>query len=388
MAPRALGVIGALLLAVLAGFYQYSLKYTLETSGVWRKVNPIGNTGCETVPALQACEKIVLHQPSGVLWLGCSTPANRRAWTPALNRLDGAGSGSDYLATYDPQKRKVTRLTLTGFVESRKFSSHGLDVVSSSTNPGELWVYAINHRKPLKGWDATKVGADSVVEIFKGGLGSNTLQWVKTVNSQHLHTPNEIVGDSDGQGFYWTNDHGSSNGLMRSLEQPLRMKSTSVGYCHITKGCKIVVSGLRGSNGLASNGNGTYYVGSILGEIQSFERQKDNSLTEVDYIKLDRGIDNLSLDADGALYAGGFPKMFDTLKHFESADHKAASSALRITKNTGHDSFFGEKYKVDTVFEDDGSLMPPLMSVAVDAQRNRMFLHGLTCPHLLICDAP
>ena len=90
----------------------------------------------------------------------------------------------------------------------------------------------------------------------------------------------------------------------------------------------------------------------------------------------------------------GFPKMFDTLRHFESADNKAASSALRITKNTGHDSFFGEKYKVETVrfreilsqkcslmslqiFEDDGSLMPPLMSVAVDAQRNRMFLHGM-----------
>ena len=73
---------------------------------------------------------------------------------------------------------------------------------------------------------------------------------------------------------------------MRSLEQPLRMKRTSVGYCHITKGCKIAASGLKGSNGLASNGNGTYYVGSVLGEIQSFERQKDNSLTEVDYIKL------------------------------------------------------------------------------------------------------
>ena len=61
MAPRALGVIGALLLAVLTGFYQYSLKYTLETSGVWRKVNPIGNTGCETVPALQACESKVFE---------------------------------------------------------------------------------------------------------------------------------------------------------------------------------------------------------------------------------------------------------------------------------------------------------------------------------------
>jgi len=120
MVGRVAGSLLALLLAMLAGFYQFNLKYTLTNAGVWREVKPVGNDKCEVVKSLKACEKIVLHQPTGVLYLACSTIESRRAWTPALDRFDTSGSGGDYLATYDPKSQKVTRLVLKGLLDSRR----------------------------------------------------------------------------------------------------------------------------------------------------------------------------------------------------------------------------------------------------------------------------
>src|SRR6266404_1013768 len=109
--------------------------------------------------------EIVLHPPSGLLFLACSSPANRRHWIPALTILEeDKHSFDDYIATYDATTGSVTRLTFKGFPGSQGYSSHGLDVVPSGLNPEELYVYAVNHRKPVER-AGKEVGANSVVEI-------------------------------------------------------------------------------------------------------------------------------------------------------------------------------------------------------------------------------
>jgi arylesterase / paraoxonase len=89
-----------------------------------------------------------------------------------------------------------------------------LDVVPSAADPKELFVYAINHRKPIHG-RAKVVGADSVVEIFKTTVGGNTLTHVRTIKSPIIDTPNDLVGSPDGKSFYFTNDHGVKIGFVR-----------------------------------------------------------------------------------------------------------------------------------------------------------------------------
>lgn len=65
------------------------------------------------------------------------------------------------------------------------------------------------------------------------------------------------------------------------------MARTSVGYCHIDNGCRIVASGLHGSNGIVRAQNGTVYVGSSKsGQIRVFEEQNDQSLVLTDVIAL------------------------------------------------------------------------------------------------------
>jgi arylesterase/paraoxonase len=97
------------------------------------------------------------------------------------------------------------------------YHAHGMDVVRS-TVPGEedvAWVYAINHRPPEPPTDAPKVGADSVVEIFKTKIGSDVLKHVRTVRDyEHVVTPNELVGRPDGKGFWVSNDHKVKVGLV------------------------------------------------------------------------------------------------------------------------------------------------------------------------------
>ena len=157
---------------------------------------------------------MVLHSQSGLLFLACSSPAKRRHWVPALTVLEEDETVfHDYIATYDVITGTVTRLTFQGFPTSQGYSSHGMDVVPSASNPEELYVYAINHRKPVHGL-GKEVGANSVVEIFRTTLGRNTLTHVRTVEDPVIDTPNDIVGSPDGKSFYFTNDHGTKVGFV------------------------------------------------------------------------------------------------------------------------------------------------------------------------------
>jgi len=162
--------------------------------------------------SLQFRSEIVLHQPSGVLYLACSTPKSRSQWTPALSLLNASGrSQEDYIATYDPQNSRITRLAVSGLPQG--LSVHGMDVVPSASNHKELFVYLVNHQ-PFIGKDSRKFGANSTIEIFKTKIGGSTLTHLRTVHNPVILTPNDIVGSPDGKSFYFTNDAGAKTGLV------------------------------------------------------------------------------------------------------------------------------------------------------------------------------
>lgn len=54
---------------------------------------------------------------------------------------------------------------------------------------------------------------------------------------------------------------------------------SSVGYCHLDYGCRIVVPKMFSANGIASTSNGTVYVSSTSGlKLVMYEKQDDGSL--------------------------------------------------------------------------------------------------------------
>ncbi|TFK25229.1 calcium-dependent phosphotriesterase [Coprinopsis marcescibilis] len=375
------------LAAIAGGFYQITLRPILTRLGQGRVVESINNNDCTGVPELKACEKLVLHQASGLVYLACSTPESRVHWLPATRHLNAVGAKrDDYVAIYDPKTQKVTKLTFEGFPSARGFSSHGMDVVTSSDDPNQLWLYLINHRAPLEG-DATKIGADSSIEIFKGTLGGSTLDYIQTVEDpETIITPNDLIGSPDGKSFYVTNDHGSKTGWKRELET-FGYAATSVTYCNVDEGCKFAIQNMHSNNGIAQAPNGTVYVVSCIGATLSvLEKQADNTLFVTDIIKSELPLDNIQIDSEGHVWAAAFPKGFDLLKHFtDPTGVKSATSVVRFSINTGPGSFYGEKYRIEKVFEDNGDIASGTTTVAYDTERNLLFLTGLASPQLTVC---
>jgi arylesterase/paraoxonase len=162
----------------------------------------------------------VIH-PSGLVYLACAaSPWSRTIWLPALDIFNStalrARSTSDYVATYDPRSRTVTKLNVLGLVDPRGLNLHGMDVVQDRDDAELLWVYLVNHRPPLDPTvDAAQVGADSVIEIFKTRVGARSIEWVGTVSDlEIIVTPNDVTGGANGQEFWFTNDHRTKLGLV------------------------------------------------------------------------------------------------------------------------------------------------------------------------------
>lgn len=92
---------------------------------------------------------------------------------------------------------------------------HGFDVEFLSDSRLRFWM--VNHRPAIDEsgnfLDATKVGANSTVEVFDLVPGSKELNFVKTVANPIIKTPNNIAATGDG-GFVVTNDHSTKTGLV------------------------------------------------------------------------------------------------------------------------------------------------------------------------------
>ncbi|KAJ7497195.1 hypothetical protein FB451DRAFT_1386494 [Mycena latifolia] len=354
----------SVLLAVAAAAYKLWLQPILVIHGLARI--PTFSFLLATTPPFYT--EIVLHPPTGVLYLACSSPESRAHWTPALAQFNASGPDEDYLATYDPSTGVLNRLhsPLPGL------SVHGLDVVPSAADPSELFIYAVNHRKPEDRQSAATIGADSTVEIFKTTIGSTVLTHLHTLRDPVIITPNDVLGNPDGQSLFFTNDHSTKTGLIRLLSL-VGLEWGSVGYCDVKAGCKFAIRNMNGANGIARGpNNDTIFVSNSIGSgISVLERQSDNALLKTH-----------SIPTDGVLWAAGIPSTLAIAKHIANPSLRAPSSAHSVARNTGPGSFYGDKFKV---FEDDGTLASGTTSVVHDVQRQRLFLHGIASPHLTVC---
>ena len=99
------------------------------------------------------------------------------------------------------------------------------------------------------------------------------------------------------------------------------------------------------------------------------------------------GLDNLMVDSKGAIWAAGLPKFLTTRAHILDPIQtpNAPSSVLKITLNIGESSFYGEKYSVQKVLEDDGTKISGITAAVHDATRGRLFMHGVVGESLIVC---
>jgi arylesterase/paraoxonase len=196
---------------------------------------------------------------------------------------------------------------------------------------------------------------------------------------------------------------------------------TSIGYCHVDRGCKIATHHLPGSNGIARSNENTFFVGSTTrAEVRMLERQSDDSLvvsdvitygsafvvgidlfvlTDVTIVENPMPVDNLSVDGEGAVWAAAFPSSKEVWEHLgDPVRHSCSSTALRIAFTAGNGlTSPGNGYNVDTVscqgliprcklvdrlcmqpFRSNGTnhIASGTTTVVHDTQRHRLFLSG------------
>lgn len=109
------------------------------------------------------------------------------------------------------------------------------------------------------------------------------------------------------------------------------------------------------------------------GGIHVYRILPDRSLEKVEFIDINYGIDNLTIDQDGTIWAAAFSKGIDALAAFTDPELKTpwGTAVIRVTK--GEDG----RYVWRKVLEDrDREVLPGATTVVHDAKTGRLFLSG------------
>lgn len=392
-----------------------------DVFGLGRTLNYTSHGPCTKIPELEACEDMWMHRPSGLLYLACSDIKGRMAWTPATDNLDVSGRpNNDYVAILDtkgsgPVSSRITKVKPTSYTGT--LNLHGISVYEVPAKSAELKptlrIFLNNHRPPIDPktktvMDATKVGANSTVELFEATLGEGRMRHIRTYASEAIRTPNRpaAVGPDS---FVFTNDHKTKVGASRLLD--FFVARSDLGFCD-KSGCKIAAPGPYSyPNGVvrvsppasplhhyvclsylpylifrsfmfvsqsAKHPNRFYVPASADPNIRVFELQADNTLTLIDVIHTGYPADNLTVDEDDNIYAACFPNVPKLLAKFKDPfNSHSPSTVLKISVNEGKDKFFGKKWNVEKVMEDDGHQMSGATTALWDGEKGGLWLGGV-----------
>jgi arylesterase/paraoxonase len=134
------------------------------------------------------------------------------------------------------------------------------------------------------------------------------------------------------------------------------------------------------------------------GNIEVFSLDEYHKLTLHDTIKVPYPVDNLSVDNNGDIIAASFPQVFKWMESSKSPfEVKVPSAILRIRKagmqgkkGKGREGvvLHGElgDWEVETILEDDGSVVGGASIAVHDTETGRIFTGGAVAPFISICE--
>ncbi|GAB4133901.1 MAG: hypothetical protein Kow00104_18800 [Rhodothalassiaceae bacterium] len=266
--------------------------------------------------------------------------------------------GIDLISLTDPEvpPRSLRPLLPSGFFP------HGLDLWIGPD--GERRLFVVNHGAS---------GHQHSVEIFAIDAG-NALHHVETVRSDLFIDPNDIAATGP-RSFYLTNLYGSRSAFGRLLESYLMLPRADV-LLFDGRRARRVVEGLVMANGIVfDKATARVHVAEVIGRrVLSFESLPGGTLEKIGAIDLPMGPDNLTLDAEGAIWAAGHPKLLAISARMRDADRLSPSEVIRIDPRTG-------EWK--TVWLDDGRMLGAA-SVAL-RWNDRLFIGAVFGDRVLSC---
>ncbi len=308
--------------------------YTITIAGEFRTIEPHSRAKCETIEGFAGGTEDFIDRPDGTLFV--SSPDFR----------DAEKGGRIYLV--DPKDRSLRDVTPDlGF----SFQPHG---VGLWTGPDSERLFVVNHRDGSGVPDASEADAAETVhsiEIFEVAPNGD-LKHISSTRGDALISPNDVAPVGP-ESFYTTNDHGYGHGIMRTLEDYLRIPAGNVIYGD-GGSLHVAWEGSRYANGVAVEPGGKHvYIAETTGFlVRKLARDPETGeLESVATYDLETAPDNLNFDAQGNLWTAAHPKLLTFTKHAKDPAVPSPSQVLRIRPGAG------DEFELDEIWLDDGTLM-------------------------------
>ncbi|KAF9345940.1 Serum paraoxonase/arylesterase 2 [Mortierella sp. AD094] len=405
-----LGIIACLLLAS----YSFVHDYVVDAGLFLGTVKGLNTQGCVPITLgqqqrqlnsdyqgsqgsqgriLQACEDVHIHRPSGLAFAACGHAESRKIWYPAAGKrgLEVPKKGLlDELVVYNIDNKVAKTMELVGFPADADRVFCGFDIYEDPLDKSKLTILLINQRR-----------TGSVVEVLEYTFGdgsdsnSDAVQYVETIQHELIQTPNDILALGP-RSFYVTNDHYYSDGIMRAVEEKLRLGWSNVLYVSPTE-TFIAYYGIASSNGITSNqdksliyvsalhGAALHILRPIAASSTTSTKLKQHELVSVDYVKLDYYVDNLSFDpATNSVFVAGHVQPLKLLAGLDTLDKpvQGPSRIVKVSRNENQkrrmqfslkgiswDYSAKDRYNVDRVLQNDGKLISTATTAVVDRDR-------------------
>lgn len=242
----------------------------------------------------------------------------------------------------------------------KDFAPHGISLFRKDTT---TYIAVINHTKE-----------NEFIELFS--LNNNVLKHKKTFQNKLIKSPNDIVLINEKE-FYFTNDHKYKNGFGRLAEDYLGLSLSNVIYFDGTH-FKEVSDGIAYANGINydSNRNLLFVASPRKFLVKVFEKNMDGSLTFIEDIDCNTGVDNIEFDENQNLWIGAHPNLLHFASYAKGKEKYSPSEIIKINyKSKGN-------YTIDQIYLNDGKQMSA--STVAAPFNNLIFTGNVMDNHFLI----
>jgi arylesterase/paraoxonase len=313
-------ILSLLVILMLLGGFVFNIFYS---TGFFREVAATNSFGpvFKTI-ALPGVEDMAIALADSLLILSVDDRAARREGKKGLKGL--------YLIDLkDPYFEPVSLTDQLDF----PFFPHGLSIFQLDS--AKYGLMAINH-----------VDGKHSVEHFI--LEGKNLTHQKTITDPNFISPNDLVMVGPDQ-FYYSNDHGYTDGLGLFAENYIGFKASNVGYFN-GESAEKKVGRIGYANGIQFDASKRLlYVASVRAfQVKVYQVDENWNLALLEDIEVGTGVDNIELDPSGNLWIGAHPNLLQFASYAAGKKPTAPSEVIQIR-------YTSENSTVKSIFTDTGT---------------------------------
>ena len=309
-------------LVVLLVFF---VVYTFISTGFFRAIEQSSPHAVVARVPIKGAEDIVVDEENHFAIISAT---NRQTYPPVQPETGNLY----YLDLEDPSYTPVSLSDNLDFT----FAPHGIDMMK--INDSTYHILAINH-----------VDKQHSIEHFF--LNKDQLTHVNTYKDSSMVQPNDLVFISPEE-FYFTNDHGYTEGLGKLVEEYGGLAVSNVVHVkqqHYTE----AADGIAYANGIAyDKERALLFVASPRHfEVKVYQYEPNGALRYIEAIPAHTGVDNITLDENGILWIGAHPNLLRFAAYAKGDYAISPSEIVRIDYRKE-----GE-YTVESYWVDNGEKM-------------------------------